>query len=222
MLSRAGGSGLPQPVHRPGARKPRAGKQFRRRAGTARGVDRRLHHLSARPTTIRPSRRCPRRSRNGSSTSRPSLRRRCSSTRPATPGTTAATSPASNGCTWATRREFRSIADGATRSPTPATQASSSRDEDIGTRLSHRPGFRRCAAACARRVEKLRRLEAAVADRRSPARRGDARRTGAVRYDVDGAAAQAGAHAGIVRSRCRGALGAGCRACAHRPRNPWR
>ena len=47
VLSRAGGRGLPQPVHRPGPRKPRAGKQFRRRAGTARGVDRRLHHLSA-------------------------------------------------------------------------------------------------------------------------------------------------------------------------------
>ena len=167
--------------------------------------------------TTAPSRRCPRRSRNGSSTPRPSSRRRCSSIRPATPGTTAETCPARNGCTWATPAESRSIAGGATRSPTPATQVSSSRDEDVGTRLSHRPGFRRCAAARACRVEKLRRLGAVVADRRSPARRGGARRTGAVRYDADGAAAEAGAHAGIVRGRGRGALGARCRARPYRP-----
>ena len=110
-------------VQAPGS--PAPATQFRRRAGAACGVDRRLHHLSARQRTTRPSRRCPTRSRSGSSTPRRSSRRRCSSTRPATPGTTAATCPARNGCTWATPAESRNIADGATRSPRPATQASS-------------------------------------------------------------------------------------------------
>ena len=148
-------AGFPESVHRPGAGKPFGGNELRRRARAARRVDRRLHRLPARQRLPNASRRCRMRSANGSSTRPHSWSRRFWSIRRATPGTTAATSPARNGCTWATRRGSRSTGGGATKSRTPATRASSSR-EGIRTRPAHRPRFRRRAAPGARGGGELR------------------------------------------------------------------
>ena len=125
-LSRDRGRRVPESVHRAGAGKPCGGNEFRRRAGTARGVDRRLHRVSARQRLPhhRGAARCAARMDRAHHSARRADRAGPSDR--ATPGTTAATFPARNGCTWATRRGFRSTAGDATRSPTRATPDSSS------------------------------------------------------------------------------------------------
>jgi len=49
VVPRVSGRGIPEPVHRAGTGKPLGGNEFRRRAGTARGVDRQMHRVPARP-----------------------------------------------------------------------------------------------------------------------------------------------------------------------------
>ena len=202
-LSRARGRGIPQPVHRAGSGKPVGGNQFRRRTGTARGVDRRLHHATCAPTATAPSRRCRMRSGSGSSTPRRWSRRRCSSTR-------RCNSWYNGGNVPGKKRMYMGYTGG-----DPGIPAAMRRDrrrrlhrvqarvhEDLRTRLAHRPGFRRGAAAGACRGGELGRLEAVVADGCPPTRRGDARRTRAVGHDADRAAAEAGTH-GRRRARRR-------------------
>src|SRR5262245_29621066 len=49
VVSRGGGRGIPEPVHRAGSRESLGGNEFRGGAGTACGVDRRLHRIPALP-----------------------------------------------------------------------------------------------------------------------------------------------------------------------------
>ena len=220
VVPRARGRGLPEPVHRPGAGKPRAGNAISSPRSNSTWSGSAIASSYLRANGYRTIEALPEAQQRVDRAHH--VARRADGARPsvaATPGTTAATCPARNGCTWATPAGSRSTAGGATRSPTPATPASSSRDEDLRTRLADRPGFRGCAAARACRVAELRRLEPVVAERRSPARRGGARRTRAVGYDADGAAAEARALVEILRGRGRRAVGAGCRPRPHATRN---
>ncbi len=73
----------------------------------------------------RPSRRCPPRSRSGSTTPPRWSRRRCWSTRRATPGTTVAMCPARNGCTWAIPAESPNTGGAAMKSRPADTPVSS-------------------------------------------------------------------------------------------------
>ena len=126
VLPRAGGRRVAQPVHRSGPREPLGSNEFRCCPRTARGMDRRLHRVSAYQRL--PNHRCAARraARVDRAHDRRSWRRPSSSTRRAIPGTTGATFPARNGCTWDTRRGYRNTVAAATRSPPPATRASSS------------------------------------------------------------------------------------------------
>ena len=146
-----------------------------------------IAYLRAKDTA--PSRRCPMRSGNGSSTPRRSSRRRCWSIRRCNSWYNGGNVPGKKRMYMGYTAGSRSTGGAATRSPRPATPASSS-VKAVRTRLAHRPGFRRCAAAGACRVAELRRLETAVAARGTPVRRGGARRARAVRDDADGAAAE--------------------------------
>ena len=180
-------------VQAPGS--PAAATQFRRRAGTARRVDRRLHHAPARQRL--PHHRGAARCAAGldrahhiacrADGARPPdlqllVQRR---QRPRKEADVHGLHRRDTGVPEAMRRDRRGRLH--------RVQARVA-DEDLRAGLPGGSGFCGGAAARACRVEKLRRLETFVADGCTSTRRGDARRTRAVGDDADRAAAEAGAH----------------------------